>query len=67
MPAEVDETAQQWQREPVVLQVSASGASISRTVVQVSMTDTLCISLGPKYGQDGIKAKSTGHQQCLGA
>ncbi|KAK9917623.1 hypothetical protein WJX75_006589 [Coccomyxa subellipsoidea] len=35
MPAEVDETAQQWQREPVVLQVSASGASISRTVVQV--------------------------------
>ncbi|BDA50781.1 probable DEAD-box ATP-dependent RNA helicase 20 [Coccomyxa sp. Obi] len=35
MPAEVEETAQQWQSNPVVLQVSTSGASISRTVVQV--------------------------------
>jgi superfamily II DNA/RNA helicase len=33
---ELEEVAQQWQHRPVNLQVSASGALISRTVVQVS-------------------------------
>ena len=40
MPAEVEETAQQWQSNPVIVQVSTSGASISRTVVQVSKSSS---------------------------
>ena len=35
MPAEVEATAERWQRHPVRLHVMADGAQISRTVTQV--------------------------------
>ncbi len=44
MPIELEETAQQWQQKPVVLHVSVSGASISRSVVQVSVATILQIA-----------------------
>ena len=35
MPAEVEATAEHWQRDPVRLHVATDGAQISRSVTQV--------------------------------